>query len=166
MIALHILDTKEFMKHFLLSKTFDRFNLSEGSVTTFCTFSIDGTWQRDFYDPDAENVLYDKNLAPWSLLREHCFSIIRGKHTPLAFKFVFVLPDEMLPEFLSSNGLSTDPDEIGGLFLNIQFRNKKLLLTTGTALRTFTLDRSVDTAWDIYVQGFLRKCGVAAETAE
>jgi hypothetical protein len=72
----------------------------------------------------------------------------------------------MLPEFLSSNGLTTDPDEIGGLFLNIQFRNKKLLLTTGTALRTFTLDRSVDTAWDVYVQGFLRKCGVAAETAE
>ena len=154
------------MKHFLVSKTFDRWELSEGTITTFCTYTIDGTWQRDFYDPDGENVLYDRTLTPWSSVREFCFSVIRGKHTPLSFKFVFVLPEDMLQNFLSANGLTVSPDEVGGLFLNISFRNRKLLLTTGTALRTFTMDRSVDTAWDVYVQGFLRKCGIAVETAE
>lgn len=166
MIALHILDTKMFMKQFLVLNTFDRWNLSEGTITTFCTFTIDGTWQRDFYDPDGVNILYDRTLTPWSKLREYCFSLIRGKNTPLSFKFVFVLPEELIGEFLTANGLNNDPDEIAGLYLNISFRNKKLLLTTGTALRTFSLDRSIDASWDVYVRGFLRRYGIAAETAE
>ena len=32
MIALHILDTKIFMKQFLVLNTFDRWNLSEGTI--------------------------------------------------------------------------------------------------------------------------------------
>lgn len=165
MIALHILDTRAFMKHFLVTNTFDKWCISEGTITTFCTYSIDGSWQRDFYDPDGQDAQHDLKLTPWSFVREFCFSVIKGKHTPLAFKFVFVLPEDSVQSFLTSNALTISPEEIGGLFLNISFRNKKLLLTTGTALRTFTMDRSVDTAWDTYVREFLKKCQIASEEA-
>ena len=44
MIALRITNTKDFMAKLLTQETFDTFLFSEGSVTTFTTFSIDGSW--------------------------------------------------------------------------------------------------------------------------
>ena len=42
MRAFQIQDVKSFMSHLLLSNTFDRFLLTEASITTFNTFFIDG----------------------------------------------------------------------------------------------------------------------------
>ena len=38
--------------------------------------------------------------------------------------------------------------------LNIRFENGKLSCTTGTSLKLFTLDKSLDQAWDRMVQKF------------
>ena len=46
MIALQIADIRHFMKKLLLSESFDRFLLLEGSITTFCTFHMDGQLQK------------------------------------------------------------------------------------------------------------------------
>ena len=165
MIALNVLDIKPFMKHFLVGSTFDSFDLSEGSVTTFCTFSIDGTYMKDFDDPDEENEDTDRSFIPWGRVREHVFSLMRGKRTPLAFKFVFALPGRAVPRFLEKSGVVMDASEVSGLFLNVSFRSRKLMITTGTSLKTFTMDRTVDNAWDSYVQSFLKNRGIAAEKA-
>ena len=42
MRAFQIQDVKSFMSHLLLSNTFDRFLLTEASITTFNTFFING----------------------------------------------------------------------------------------------------------------------------
>ena len=165
MIALNVLDIKPFMKHFLVGSTFDSFDLSEGSVTTFCTFSIDGTYMKEFDDSDGENEDTDRAFIPWSRVREHVFTLIRGKRTPLAFKFVFMLPKKAVPRFLMKSGIAIDASEVTGLFLNVSFRSRKLMLTTGTSLRTFTMDRTVDNAWDSYILGFLKSKEIAAEKA-
>jgi hypothetical protein len=39
------------------------------------------------------------------------------------------------------------------------------MITTGTSLKMFTMDRTVDNAWDSYVQSFLKSRGIAAEKA-
>ena len=49
MIALQIADIRHFMKKLLLSESFDRFLLLEGSITTFCTFHMDGQLQKTYY---------------------------------------------------------------------------------------------------------------------
>ena len=46
MIALQIVDLKDFMSKLLIGSTFDSFWLCEASVTTFATFTIDGTLHR------------------------------------------------------------------------------------------------------------------------
>ena len=165
MIALNVLDIKPFMKHFLVGNTFDSFDLSEGSVTTFCTFSIDGTYMKDFDDSDGENADTDRVFIPWARVREHVFSLIKGKRTPLSFKFVFMLPKRAVPRFLEKSGIAMDASEVTGLFLNVSFRSRKLMITTGTSLKMFTMDRTVDNAWDSYVQIFLKSRGIAAEKA-
>lgn len=163
MIALNVLDIKLFMKHFLVGSTFDSFDLSEGSVTTFCTFLIDGNYMKEFDDSNGESDDTDRSFIPWARVREHVFRLIKGKQTPLAFKFVFMLPKKAVPLFLEKSGIGIDASEVTGLFLNVSFRNRRLMLTTGTSLKTFTMDRTVDNAWDSYVQSFLKSRGIAAE---
>ena len=120
MIALNVLDIKPFMKHFLVGNTFDAFDLSEGSVTTFCTFSIDGTYMKDFDDSDGENEDPGHACIPWARIREHVFSLMRGKRTPLAFKFVFMLPKKAVPRFLEKAGIAHECGEQVEIIVNRQ----------------------------------------------
>lgn len=163
MIALNITDQKIFMSHFLAGKLFDDFLLSEGSITTFCTFSIDGTWQRDFYDPEKKDPAAALAYTPWPRLKDFCLTCIRGKTAPLSFKFVFLLPPEKISSFLSDASFPFEQEDIYGLYVNLSFKDQQLRLTTGTSLRAFTLDRSVDSSWDLYILSFLKKNGIAAE---
>ena len=52
MRAFQIQDVKSFMSHLLLSNTFDRFLLTEASITTFNTFFIDGHLHKDYFSSD------------------------------------------------------------------------------------------------------------------
>ena len=53
MLALRFTQTKNFMERLLLSPAFVRFLLSEASITTAATVSIDGHFHPDFY-PEAD----------------------------------------------------------------------------------------------------------------
>ena len=97
MLALTISDVKDFMNKLLIGEVFDNFSLVEASVTTFNTFTIDGHLQQDFFDTDTVEE-YKKEAVEYSLWRDvkpYCFSIIRGKRTPLNFKIVFQLSSQL-----------------------------------------------------------------------
>ena len=80
------LSAKSCMAHLLLKDTFDSFSFIEGQITTFNTFQIDGYLQKDFFDETPEQT-----YSHWKDVRDFCFSIIRGKRTPLSFKIVLAL---------------------------------------------------------------------------
>ena len=162
MIAMNITDIKGFMSLLLTKEVYDEYLLSEGSVTTFCTFSVDGTWQRDFFDPDHTDESMDRNYILWRDVRGSFFNIIKGKHTPLCFKFVFLMPPDEIQSFLKESGISASPSDIFGLYMNYRYDGTNLLLTTGTSLRTFTKDRTIDNAWDLFVAAHLRQNGIAS----
>jgi hypothetical protein len=175
MIALKILDIKTFMAGFLVGHLLDRYQLTDGSVTTFCTFTIDGAFQKDFYQnslstdsetaPPAASDGADSPARPyvlWKEVKDLCFSIIKGKRTPLAFKFVFYYPEEETAAFLNKNGIPASKEGAYGLCLNLRFDRTGLYLTTGVSMKTFSMDRTVDHAWDQYVRDFLKKSGISA----
>ncbi len=152
------------MAHFLLGNTFDDWLLSEAQITTFCTFTIDGTFQKTYDNPaNDEPGKETRTMVAWGRVREFCYSLIRGKRTPISFRFVFLLDPEKSRAFLKESGLPDNPDDLGGLYLNVTFRDKRLLITTGTARKTFYMDHTLDDAWDKYVQAFLKSFGIAAE---
>ena len=159
MIALQIEHIRDFMNKLLLTSSFDACRVSEAVITTFTTFTIDGILHPEFYDSD----LIDSPDAPaetqisWESIRPFCLSVFKGKRLPLSFHFVLQLPTEEIPGFLETYGLTTATDDIFGLFLNIQYRNEILTVTTGSSLRVFTGDRTLDQAWDAYVREFLKR---------
>ena len=63
MIALQIADIRHFMKKLLLSESFDRFLLLEGSITTFCTFHMDGQLQKTYYTGEEQEQIDNRSLA-------------------------------------------------------------------------------------------------------
>lgn len=149
------IDTKKCMSQLLLCDTFDNFSLVDGEITTFSKFHIDGYLHKDFFE-DAP----DKEYGLWSDYRNFCFSIIKGKRTPLHFKFIFALPQKTVMEILASADAAIAPEVIQGLYLNFRFEDGILTCTTGTSLKIFTLDKSLEHALDNWTITFFDKLGI------
>lgn len=149
MIVLN-LQAKNCMSHLLLKSTFDNFSLIEGEVTTYNTFRADGYIHKDFFE-DAPQEEY----SSWSDLREFFFHLIRGKRTPLKFKFILSLPEKHFEDFLSQHEISEiHSSDIRGLYLNFKYDGTTLQCVTGTSLNIFILDKTLENAWDEYVRKY------------
>ena len=159
MIAFSLTNIKEFMSQLLLSETFDSFAFIEGEIVTFNTFRIDGFLQKEFFD--TEEPLPEYSL--WKNVRDYCFSLIRGKRTPLSFRFVFSLSRKNIEMLTAQNVPSLDPDTVQGLYLNIHYDGARLTCVTGTSFKTFTMDKSLERIWDEMAEKFFRQKGVEFE---
>ena len=151
MIALSLTEVKECMSKLLLSETFDSFQFIEGEVTTYCTFSIDGYLQKEFF---AEQDTPNREYILWKEIREHVFSLIKGKRTPLNFKIVLGLSASNIEKLIKQQGVDFELEDVRGLYINLKFDGQKLQCITGTAMHLFTMDKSLEQAWDVMVQKF------------
>lgn len=158
MLAVQISNLKDFMNKLFLKETFDRFLLSEGTLTTFASYHVDGTYHPEFFGEDQESSA--SRLCPWSRMRPVFFSLIRGKHTPLNFKIIFQLSAEDTERLLITDDLPFQPEDVFGLYMNIQYDGEKVTVTTGSSLKVFTLDKSLDASWDALTKRFFLRQGI------
>lgn len=165
MIALRILDVKDFMSKLLIGNAFDAFWLSEAAITTSVTYHLDGRLHLDFFDSDEADALtaQGRSYALWSDMKPFCFSVIKGRKTPLYFKIVFMLSRKNTEKLLTGNHLGFSPEDIFGLFVNFQYDGEHLTCTTGTSLKTFTLDKSLEHVWDELLQKFFKQQQITCE---
>lgn len=158
MVQFTIHSVKEFIHALLCSEVFDSFYFSEGQITTFNTYHIDGHLKKEFFqDLKETDALPDRDYAYWKENRAFCFDLIKGKRVPLSFKFVLLLSDSQLIELLSRENLPFSLQDIGGCFLNILYHDGKLTCTSGTSLTGFSLDKSLEQTWDKSLEHFLCK---------
>ncbi len=164
MIAIKINNKKEFMSKLLVSELFDDFLVEEAVIDTFNTFHIDGKLHKDFYrsDPDFDEESFTATLSSWETLKPVCYSLIKGKRTPLCFKLIFHADEKKLESIIKSADAALQPKDIT-LGLNIRFSNGDVTLTTGTAYSVFTLDKSIEKAWDSFIPSFLENSGISTE---
>lgn len=80
------------------------------------------------------------------------------------FKFIFSLSPENIARLISQNQLDFQPEAVQGLYLNIRFDGNDLQCITGTSLKTFSMDKSLEQAWDKMVQKFFAQKEIAFET--
>jgi len=160
MVALSITEVKEFMSKLLLSETFDSFQFIEGEIMTFATFTMDGYLQKEFFN---DNELPDREYILWKDVREYCFSLIKGKRTPLKFKFVFGLSEANIEKLIQQQDLDFETEDIRGLYINIKYDGQNLQCVTGTAMHLFTMDKSLEQVWDAMIQKFFTQKEIAYE---
>ncbi len=165
MIALKLTDVKTFMHQLLCTEIFDNFLLSEATITKDAAFTIDGHFNRDFYTAEELEELHltDAKILPYSMLRSACFELIKGRHTPVYFKFILMLSPENMAHTLSRSESGLTPTDVNGMLLNITFQNGQLTLTTGISYAVFSMDHTLDKEWDFMLQKFLSKHTVSFE---
>lgn len=163
MISLHIKEVKPFMAKLLMGGTFDHLVLKSMEIQTFTDFKISGNFNELYYSEEELTNRADKRFIPWSEVRGITYSIIKGSKTPLSLKIVFQLPPYEAGKLIKSLGIGLKEEEVGGLYLNIRFEKGELHIITGAAIKTFTMDRTLEQAWDESVRHFLNKQGIGYE---
>lgn len=158
MISIKITHTKDFMNKLLLSEAFDAFLVREASIATFFTAHLEGKRNKDFYtSEELEELGEHTEYARWAELKPLCLQIIKGKKTPVSFKFVFKLSQKNTEKFIQQTGLQMAEHDVSGLFLHILFEQGCITCTSGTALNIFTMDKTLDKEWDTMVERFLKQ---------
>ncbi len=164
MVALEITSMKNFMRQLLASESFDLFLLEEAVITTANTFSIDGRMHPEFFEgtDDADCPSYE--FRPWSELKSLCFDLIKGKRTPLSFRFTLHLMPEKAKALLEKKACDVDPGQLKAFVLNIRYDGSRAVLTTGTAFHTFVMSKEPDVIWDQALSDYLSKKGIDYES--
>ena len=166
MIALKITEIGTFINKLLKDSMCDHFLLQEAVITPAATYTIDGSFHPDYYEPEELDTLHLQDLSylPFSLLRPSCLKIMQGKKKPLFFKFVFLLSPENQEKTITRSGTDFTSKDISGMYVHFIYKNEVLTCTTGISYRLFSLDKSLEQEWDRLVQVFLRQNGIAAES--
>ena len=162
--------------HLMLDKNetaFDSFLLAMATFTTSAEMTIDGHFHPEFYseeelaklreDAAAAGRIFSLQMIRWSQVKSQCFDFIKGTRSPLSFLISLYLAEENVAKFLAGVDTTIPAEQIAGLSLNLKFDGTQLQCTSATSLNTFTMDRSVDQAWDRMVKKFFDKWEISYE---
>lgn len=163
MIALHILDVKDFMAKLLIQTVFDNFLLTEMEINTFTKFQIQGRINKSYFSSDEIELLQDRSLVKWNEVRGIAFQIMKGNKTPSSFHIVLQLSPENVEKLTSSTGVPLKAVDITGLYMHLKYENNQLTMITGTGVKIFTMDKTLDKEWDDMAKKFLKHHGIVFE---
>lgn len=161
MISLKILEMNRFMGKLLKGENFDGFLLKEGFLRTNIEYRFQGQLFAEYFDTSEQEKLDEKYIY-WGELRPTIFELIKGKRTPLAFSFTLVLSKNDTTQLLARRQVNVGEDS-PSLFLQVRFEHGLGHLITGTARNTFTLDKSLEEAWDAEVRQIMKAMELAVE---
>ena len=160
MVALKIEEQKNFTAGLFIGEIFDEFLVREAEITTFNRFTIDGHVQPGYYSAEELEENKIEEYSAWKAVRPFCFSLIKGKRLPESFRIVFLLPPKGRDRFVAEHVPGMSPDQVGGLYVNVQYENHEMTCVTGTSMKLFTLDKTLEREWDESMKLFLKKKGV------
>ena len=162
MQAYRIKDVKNFMNQMLRMEAFDFFLLQEATIKGKASYVIDGHLEEGYYTTEEmQNLGLQKgDCLPYKEFRSLAFDMIKGQKTPSYFKFILVAPDALVSKLLEKTEQMMQFQDVLGLVCNIRFQNGELMVTTGSSYRFFTTDKSLDHAWNQYIQMFLTKLDI------
>ena len=147
------------MAHILTKDTFDKFLLSEVKILGKATLHLTGTPATGFFQEEPD----ERGYVPYGLLRPICLEMIKGKKTPESFTFMFLLPTKELEDLLEETDSTLQPFDVENLSFLVRYKDGELTLTTGSAYKIFTMDKSMNAAWDLWVEKYLNSSGISFE---
>ena len=137
MLALEIEKSavKGFMAKILRETLFDGFEVRTVEIATIPRISLDGAC--------------DCGFVTWGDIRKLAYEIIKLCPRPKQMKIIFSYKN---PQEIHANAVAA--------FVNLVYENDSVTFTTATAQKDFTLDKTLDHAWDNYVMDFFKEAGL------
>lgn len=147
-------DIKHFMNELLCNEKYDSFYLHEARIKTALDCYISGKLNKNFFD-NAQMEIYDKQeYISWKDIKSTIYDLIKGNRLPISFKIVLMFNNDNIEKLVEINNIPMSSDDITALFINIYFENNELVVTTGTSVKIFTLDKSLEHIWDDTVEKY------------
>lgn len=160
MVSGTIEELKSFMSLLLKGELFDSWEVIEAKVETFFELSVNGRLKKDFFE-DREVV--QRDFANWGEVKEIFFQAIKGKRLPGMLRIVLAADRAWTKRILDECGKAKE--EAGAsLYLNIRYSANGCQVVSGVSHVGFTLDKTLDSAWDAELQDFFKKSGIVVST--
>lgn len=151
----HIIeDIKGFMNNLLIKERYDSFYLYEARIKTSLDYYIGGKLNKDFFDSDELEQNINQEYIVWKDIRNSIYEIVRGNRLPISFKIILMFNRDNIERLVEMNNLPINPDDISALFFNINYAKEILTVTTGSSLKVFTLDKTLENTWDDTVEKY------------
>ncbi len=162
MVLFEIENTGEFMNSLFVKEWLDIMELVEGEITTFYNIKIDGRQYLEWYD--TEEIQEKKEQGEfilWRNFKQYAYQLIKGKKVPQLFRLVLRLPKDKngMERMLEMAGGEFLSEDVQGLYLNIKYEKQRLSVVTGISLKKFSMDKSLEQAWDEEIKTILKKQG-------
>lgn len=135
------------MNALLKGDSFDDFLVQEIVIKNGPSFVIEGEF--------SEGVL----TTEYGRVKPLCFEMVKGKTLPKSMKFVLSLSKEKIEKLILESASEVDADSVSSLSLNILFNGETLTVTTGTAYKTFVMDKTLEKEFDEYCANSLSAFG-------
>lgn len=157
MLALTATDNelKDFMNKLLKEEVFDAFEVRTAEIAMHFGIEINGLLNKSLLPEDAKAP--ERNYILWSEVRPLVFSFIKGKVKPKTIKIVLSLPMGEVQK-LHKNA--------SAYFINILFENDKIMITTASSEKVFSMDKAVGDCFDSYVAEFFNKNNIVCRKAD
>lgn len=146
-------DVKTFMNELLVNERYDSFYMFETRLKVAMDYYVNGKINKDFFDSDDEREALDDYVS-WKDIKNKIFELIKGIRLPISFKVILMFNRDNIERLIEMNNIPVNPQDVSALFLNIYYENGELTVTTGTSLKVFTLDKTLEHLWDETVEKY------------
>ncbi|MBQ9610870.1 MAG: hypothetical protein IJV15_15725 [Lachnospiraceae bacterium] len=147
-------EVKSFLNGLFTNEKYDSFYLFEAKADVSVSYYINGKINKDFYDKEEYETLIDKDYISWHDIKGQLLEYIKADRLPIKLKIILMFNNDNIGRLIEMNNLPIHPDNVRALFLNINYYDGKLSVTTGTSLNVFTLDKSLEELWDKTVEKY------------
>ncbi|MBD5097621.1 MAG: hypothetical protein HDT40_11655 [Lachnospiraceae bacterium] len=147
-------ETGKFMSELLTGERYDSFYLFEARIKTGIDYYINGKINKDFFDSDDRALMAIEEYIDWKNIKPIVHGLIKGDKLPLSLKLILMFNRENITRLVEMNNLPISENDIGALFLNVLYEKGTLTVTTGTSIKTFSLDKTLDNVWDDTVEKY------------
>ena len=142
----------EYLKELFEKEKYDSFYLYEARVKTKLDYYVNGSLNREYFDTEEQADLPE--YVEWKDIKQIVYSYIKGKRLPIGFKIILMFNRENISRLLEMNNLPVKTEDVSALFMNVVYEHEALSVTTGTSLKIFTMDKTLEHVWDDTVKKY------------
>ena len=115
-------------------------------MKTKLDYYVNGRLNREYFDTEEQADLPE--YVEWKDIKQIVYSYIKGKRLPIGFKIILMFNRENISRLLEMNNLPVKTEDVSALFMNVVYEHEALSVTTGTSLKIFTMDKTLEHVWD------------------
>lgn len=157
MKSFEIEDAKEYLSLLFTNEKFNSFYMLEASVKSDITYFFRGELNASYNVQSDETDKNSSKHIKWASIKDIIMSIVLKEELPIEIKLCLMFNRDNIESLIEKNNLPFSIEDVSNLSINIYYSNKNMVITTGTALNKFTMDKSLEHIWDETVEKYYLK---------